>query len=313
MIFLSLFFFTHFFSSLSVASNSCSFLFFTVRYAIDALFSAISLTPLSSKRPTSSEKIKHNFSGFCFFHFFASTPTFFFHPATTHSSLYSCCFHDGLERILSRYSTTGSEPAGKAQPLCAGAAMERWCSFGASAKSACCGASPPRKGLPASLIALASASTAPSSLARFSPSSGDPTPALMKPANAGNRSPPGAEAAAATVPTEGGEGNSDSSQSQMTPLSTTQGFSAEAEGRRSLATGTEPCGLTLRSLWKKKKKVCVFFCCCWSGSRSKKKKSQLVVFRERLFFPSLSCVENTSRDHNQLTILAWRRSRRSPG
>ena len=83
----------------------------------------------------------------------------------------------------------------------------------------------------------------------------------MNPANAGNRSPPGAEAAAATVPIDGGEGNCDSSQSQMTPLSTTQGVSDEAaEGRRSLATGTEPCGLTLRSLFLVRKRRRRSFC-----------------------------------------------------
>lgn len=35
-------------------------------------------------------------------HLFASTPTFFFHPSTTLSSLYSWSFHDALERILPR-------------------------------------------------------------------------------------------------------------------------------------------------------------------------------------------------------------------
>ena len=105
-------------------------------------------------------------------------------------------------------------------------------------------------------------------------------PALMNPANAGKTSPPGAEAASATAPTEGGEGKCDSSQSQITPLSTTQGFSGEAEARRSLATGTEPCGLTLRSLK-------VFFS-YFVGVEQKQKRSA---------FASSSSSSSSNRNH----------------
>ena len=98
---------------------------------------------------------------------------------------------------------TALEPAGNDQPLCAGAAIDKWWSFGARAKSACFGEAPPKKGSPEASMALERLKTTSSSLARFSFSSREPAPALMNPANAGKTSFPGAELASSTVPTDG--------------------------------------------------------------------------------------------------------------